>query len=133
MLPKFAEGAMTLDLTCQACDTSFELDASELLDEPRIQCPSCDARAPLAMAEGLSNALDELLGQVARLLPRFGVVFEVDGDDLPPPYDRERGRALASAGDGDADVDLDEDDEPDEDGPDDQPGEEDEGGPDADR
>jgi hypothetical protein len=95
---------MTLDLTCQACDTSFELDLAELLDEPRVQCPSCDAHASIASAEGLSNALDDLLAQVARIKPKFQVVFEVESDDLPPPYDRERTRAAA-----------DEDDEPEED------------------
>ncbi len=84
---------MTLDLTCQSCDSSFELDVAELLDDPRIQCPSCDARAPLPMSEGLSNAIDDLLGQVARLRSKFQVVFEVESDDLPPPYDRERVRA----------------------------------------
>ncbi len=86
---------MTLDLTCQACDNSFELDVAELLDEPRIQCPSCDARAPMNMSEGLSNALDDLLGQVARLRSKFQVVLEVDADDLPPPHDRERAHAAA--------------------------------------
>lgn len=103
---------MTLDLTCQACDSSFELDVAELLDEPRIQCPSCDARAPMPMSEGLSNALDDLLGQVARLKTKFQVVFEVDGDDLPPPYDRERTRV---ASDEDEDEPDEEDVEPDED------------------
>ena len=87
------EERMTLDLTCQACDTSFELDVTELLDEPRIQCPSCDARAPTAVAEGLSNALEELLGHASRLRSRFQTVFELDSDDLPPPFDRERTRA----------------------------------------
>jgi len=96
---------MTLDLTCQACDTSFELDASELLDEPRIQCPSCDARVTVAAAEGFSGALDELFGQVARLRAKFQVVFEVESDDLPPPYDRDR--AVAGSDD---DVELDGDD-----------------------
>ena len=86
---------MTLDLTCQACDTSFELDLAELLDEPRVQCPSCDARAPASVAEGLSDALDELLGRVSRVRSKFQIVFEVDSDDLPPPYDRERARAAA--------------------------------------
>ncbi len=84
---------MTLDLTCQACDTSFEIDLAELLDDPRLQCPSCDARAPVTTVEGLSSALDDLLGQVARLRPKFQLVFEVESDDLPPPYDRERTRA----------------------------------------
>jgi hypothetical protein len=30
---------------------------------------------------------------VARLRPKFQLVFEVESDDLPPPYDRERTRA----------------------------------------
>jgi hypothetical protein len=96
---------MTLDLTCQACDTSFELDATELLDEPRIQCPSCDVRAPLQLSEGLSNAIEDVLGRVARLRGKFQVVFEIDSDDLPPPFDT-GGRRSAAA---------DEDDEDDED------------------
>jgi hypothetical protein len=93
---------MTLDLTCQACDTSFELEPSELFDEPRVQCPSCDARAPVAVAEAFSSALDELLAQVARLRGKFQVVFEVESDDLPPPHDRDRARAAADEDEGDA-------------------------------
>ncbi len=79
---------MTLDLTCQACDTSFELDVSDLLAEPRVQCPSCAARVPRATAEALSSVLDELLGQVSRLRPKFQAILEVESEDLPPPYDR---------------------------------------------
>lgn len=90
---------MTLDLTCQACDTSFELDVAELLDEPRIQCPSCDVRAPLQMSEGLSNALDDMLGRVAKLRGKFQVVFAVDSDDLPPPFDTDRRRAAVAEDD----------------------------------
>ncbi len=99
---------MTIDVTCQACDNSFEIDVAELLDEPRIQCPSCDARAPMPMSEGLSNALDDLLGQVARLRSKFELVFEVESDDLPAPYDRDRPRA-ADDEDDDEDDGLDED------------------------
>ena len=103
---------MTLDFTCQACDTSFELDLTELLDEPRVQCPSCDARAPTTIAEGLSNAMDELLGQVARIRPKFQVGFEVESDDLPPPYDHDRARAAsADDEDGPEEEDLEADDE----------------------
>ncbi len=101
---------MTIDVTCQACDSSFEIDVAELLDDPRLQCPSCDARAPMPMSEGLSNALDDLLGQVARLRSKFQLVFEVESDDLPAPYDRERARAAAED-----DEDEDDDDEDDED------------------
>ncbi len=108
---------MTLDLTCQACDSSFELDVAELLDEPRIQCPSCDARAPLTATEGLSDAVDALLTQVARLRSRFGLVFEVDSDDLPPPYEAgaERRAAAEEDDDEDEDTETDEDEDVDED------------------
>jgi hypothetical protein len=99
---------MTLDLTCQACDSSFELDLAELLDEPRIQCPSCDARAPLPMTEGLSSALDDLLAHVAKLRSKFQVILEVDSDDLPPPYDREHARAVTGDDDESADEEDDE-------------------------
>lgn len=97
---------MTIDVTCQACDNSFEIDVAELLDEPRLQCPSCDARAPKPMSEGLSNALDDLLGQVARLRTKFQLVFEVESDDLPAPYDRDRPRA-ADGDDEDEEDDVD--------------------------
>ena len=101
---------MTIDVTCQACDNSFEIDVAELLDEPRLQCPSCDARAPMPMSEGLSNALDDLLGQVARLRTKFQLVFEVESDDLPAPYDRDRPRAAAAEDDEDEDEEAAEDD-----------------------
>ncbi len=100
---------MTIDVTCQACDSSFEIDVAELLDDPRLQCPSCDARAPMPMSEGLSNALDDLLGQVARLRSKFQLVFEIESDDLPPPYDRERARAAAEEDEEDESTEDDED------------------------
>jgi hypothetical protein len=84
---------MTLALTCQACDTSFELDVAELLDEPRLQCPGCDARASLSVAEGLAGALEDLLGHVARLGSRFALVLELDSEDLPSQLDRRRAAA----------------------------------------
>ena len=97
---------MTLDLTCQACDTSFELDVSDLLAEPRVQCPSCAARVPRATAESLSSVLDELLGQVSRLRPKFQTILEIESEDLPPPYDRPE----ASVEDDEVDEDAAEDD-----------------------
>jgi hypothetical protein len=94
---------MTLDLTCQACDTSFELEAAELLDEPRLQCPSCEARVPRAAAEALSGALEELFSQFSRLQPTFQLIAEVSSEDLPPPYDRERATADDDAEEEDVD------------------------------
>jgi hypothetical protein len=82
---------MTLDLTCQTCDASFEIDVVELLEEPRLQCPGCDALAPLSVAEGLANALEDLLGQAARLGSRFALILQVDSEDLPAQVDRRHG------------------------------------------
>ncbi|MGI5865785.1 MAG: hypothetical protein ACOX6T_27525 [Myxococcales bacterium] len=81
---------MTIDLTCQKCDASFEIDATELIEggEP-IKCPNCDARAPQALAEDFGTALGELVKQTAALSKRFAVSLAVESDDLPPPYDVE--------------------------------------------
>jgi len=84
---------MTIDLTCQACDTSFEVDVTELVDEPRIQCPSCNVRAPASLSEGLASALDEVLGHVARLRRKFQLFLEVDSDDMPSAYEHDRVRS----------------------------------------
>jgi hypothetical protein len=79
---------MTIDLNCQKCDTSFELDAAEIIDSiERLKCPGCDARAPHAAADDLGSALGELCKQVAALRRKFAVSLTVDSDDLPPPYD----------------------------------------------
>jgi hypothetical protein len=99
-LPESAR--MTLDLTCQACDTSFELDVSDLLEEPRVQCPGCDARLPRATAEALSGVLDELLGQVSGIRAKFQLVLEVESEDLPAPYDRPEAQIEDSDVDDDA-------------------------------
>jgi hypothetical protein len=79
---------MTIDLTCQKCDASFELDATELLEgnEP-IKCPNCDAKAPQALVDDLANALGELCKQTAALSKRFSLSLAVESDDLPAPYD----------------------------------------------
>lgn len=95
---------MTLDFTCLECDSAFELDVLEILDESRIQCPSCDARIPRPSVEGLSDALDLLLTHVARIRSKFAVFINIDSDDLPSPYDKERPYG-ASADEDDTDED----------------------------
>lgn len=85
---------MMLDLTCQACDASFEIDLADLFEEPRIQCPSCEARAPRAAVEELANAIDDLGGHLARLRPRFSASVEISSDDLA----HERARPQAAEG-----------------------------------
>jgi hypothetical protein len=95
---------MTLDFTCKACDASFELELSDLLEESRLECPNCEARAPKSSVDGLTGAFDDLFVQLAALRRKFDVVLEVDSEDLPAPYDREGGRSR----DEDADEDDDE-------------------------
>jgi hypothetical protein len=87
---------MTFDLTCQACDASFEAELSDLLDDPKLACPHCEARAPKAAIEGVTTALDELFAQLAILRRKFTVVVEIESDDLPPPHDRDGRRVAAS-------------------------------------
>jgi hypothetical protein len=79
---------MTLDFTCQVCDASFEVDLADLLDEPRVQCPSCEARAPRPLVEGLASALDDLSGHLVRLQPRFVATMEIASEDLAATHER---------------------------------------------
>jgi hypothetical protein len=78
---------MTLDFNCEGCDASFELELAELLDEEKIQCPSCDAKAPREVVTSMTAAMDELFGSLGRLSKKFTVNFAVESDEMPPPYD----------------------------------------------
>jgi hypothetical protein len=100
-----ARDPMTLDFTCQACDATFDVELTELLDEPVVQCPSCEARAPRAAVEGVTGALDDLFAQLAVLRRKFTVVLEVASDELPPVYERQTQRPAV------ADVEEDDEDE----------------------
>lgn len=99
---------MTIELTCQECDASFELDFGDLMEGEPIVCPECGQRAPTSVSEEFANALDDLLARVAELRSRFLVSLSVEADDLPPPYDEE-------PDEDDEDEDEDEDEEEDED------------------
>jgi hypothetical protein len=93
---------MTLDFTCQACDASFEIDLTDLLEEPRIQCPGCDVRAPRQATDNLVSALDDLFTELGGLQRKFTVTFAVESEELPPPYDR-AGRRRAAPDEDDED------------------------------
>jgi hypothetical protein len=114
-LKKNAGPAMTFDVTCQSCDASFETELSELIEDPKLECPHCEARAPKAAVEAVTNALDELFAQLAILRRKFTVILEIESDDLPPPHDRDDRRAAAAVPDEDEDEEDDEEDEDDED------------------
>lgn len=79
---------MTIDLACAKCEASFELEVTELLEEPgSLACPNCEARAPRRKVEALASALDDLLRSVAGLAQSFVVSFAAETDDLPAAYD----------------------------------------------
>jgi hypothetical protein len=84
---------MTFDATCHACDATFEVELSDLLEDSTLECPSCEARAPRAAVDAVTGVLDDLFTQLAVLNRKFTLTFEVDGGDLPAGYEREARRA----------------------------------------
>jgi hypothetical protein len=87
---------MTLDVTCHACDATFEVELADLLEESKLECPSCEARASKTAVDGVTSALDELFTQLSSFRRRFELSFEVESDDLPPVYERDAHRAGAA-------------------------------------
>ena len=106
---------MQLEFQCKKCEDSFAVDFSELVAEPELRCPGCSAKASVEQVEALTGALEELFSAVAAIRKKFTVTGELDGDDLPPPYDEvptgRRGKAPVLEDD-----DEDEEDEDEEDG-----------------
>lgn len=99
---------MTVDLICQRCDGSFEVDFADMLEGEPLQCPNCDNKASTKLSEEFAAALDELMARIAELRPKFELSLAIESDDLPAKF----------AEDGEED-DEDDDDEPDEDDEDD--------------
>lgn len=97
---------MTIDLTCQKCEGSFELDVQELIEgNEKLQCPNCNAKAPSDLAEDFTAALAEMISQTANLAKKFLVSLALETDELPGAEDEDL--------DEDDDEDLDEDDDED--------------------
>jgi predicted Zn finger-like uncharacterized protein len=79
---------MNLTFVCQNCEDSFEVDLAHLSEDGKgVKCPSCGKKLTASETDDLATAVDEVLSQVAALRKRFVVSFDVDGEDLPPPYD----------------------------------------------
>lgn len=90
---------MTFDATCHACDATFEVELSDLLEDSTLECPSCEARASKAAVDGVTGVLDDLFTQLAVLNRKFTLSFEVDAADLPAGYEREGKRAVREEAD----------------------------------
>ncbi len=114
---------MTIDLACAECEASFELDVTELLDEPgNLTCPNCDSKAPRRKVEALAGALDELLKSIAALAGKFTVNLSAETDDLPPSYEpvgQAKRKVVAEEEEEAEDADEDDDDDEEDGGDDD--------------
>jgi predicted Zn finger-like uncharacterized protein len=74
---------VTLDLTCAECETSFEIDAQDLADDPKtLVCSNCDAKAPVRKVEALAAALEDLARAMQDLAPKFGISFTAETGDV---------------------------------------------------
>lgn len=101
---------MNLTFVCQNCDDSFELDFTAFVeDSKKLRCPNCSKKFPAAEMDELATTLDDLLSQVSALRKRVLISFDVDADELPPPYDLDGKRAAAGTDDDDEDEADDED------------------------
>jgi hypothetical protein len=102
---------VTLDLTCSECDTTFEIDAQDLTDDPKtLVCSNCDAKAPARKVEVLAAALEDLARAMQDLAPKFEISITAETAELPTEAPRgARGRKLADDKDEDDDDDEDED------------------------
>jgi hypothetical protein len=106
---------MTLDLTCQKCEGTFEIDAQDLIDgSEKLECPHCNTRAPANVVDDFVAALTEMRAQVAALSKRFTVSTTLESEDLAE-LDADEDEEDEDDDEDDDDEDLDEDDEDDED------------------
>jgi DNA-directed RNA polymerase subunit RPC12/RpoP len=80
---------MTIDFTCQKCDSSFDLEASEIIEGEKIVCPHCDAKAPTNVAEDFAAALGELITQSQALSRKFPLSFSFDSEEAAVAADEE--------------------------------------------
>lgn len=105
---------MTIDLACAECEASFELDVTELLDEPgSLVCPNCDAKAPKRKAEAFASALDDLLRTIAALADKFTLTLSAETEDLPPGFEPASGKRRAHADEDEEEEEADEDEDED--------------------
>ena len=104
---------MTIDFTCQKCESGFEIEAQDLIDgAEKLACPHCNAKAPASMTDDFVAALGEMQAQVAALASRFSVSLAVETEDLE---ELESDDDEEDEGDDEDELDEDSDDDVDED------------------
>jgi hypothetical protein len=103
---------MTIDFTCQKCESSFELDAQDLVDgSEKLVCPHCDAKAPANLVEDFVAALTEMRAQLAALSKRFAVNMALETDELEDEVEEEEESEDEESDEDDDELDFDEDEE----------------------
>jgi DNA-directed RNA polymerase subunit RPC12/RpoP len=107
---------MTIDFTCQKCESSFELDAQDLIDgTEKLVCPHCDSKAPATLSEDFVSALSEMRAQTAALAKKFSVNLAIETEEVEDEADEDEDLEEDEDEDVDYDEDEDEDVEDDED------------------
>ena len=104
---------MTIDFTCQKCESSFELDAQDLIDgTEKLVCPHCDNKAPATLSEDFVSALAEMRAQTAALAKKFSVALAIETEDVEEEADEDEDEDLEEDDD-EEDLDYDEDEDED--------------------
>ncbi|MGZ3460165.1 MAG: hypothetical protein ACXU86_16885 [Archangium sp.] len=104
---------MTIDLTCQKCEGTFELDAQDLIDgTEKLVCPHCGQKAATNIQEDFVSALTEMRTQVAALGKRFTVSMSLETEELEDELDEDEETDEDEESDDD-ELDFDEDEESD--------------------
>ncbi|HLL52439.1 MAG TPA: hypothetical protein VK447_02775 [Myxococcaceae bacterium] len=103
---------MTIDFTCQKCESSFELDAQDLVDgSEKLVCPHCDAKAPANLVEDFVAAFTEMRAQLAALSKRFAVNMALETDEIEDEVEEEEESDDEESDEDDDELDFDEDEE----------------------
>ena len=101
---------MNIDLTCQKCEGTFELDAQDLIDgTEKLACPHCSVKAPSNIHEDFVAALTEMRIQVAALSKRFSVSMSLETEDLEDELDEDETPDKDEEESDDEELDFDED------------------------
>jgi hypothetical protein len=102
---------MTIDFTCQKCESNFEIEAQDLIDgTEKLICPECEAKAPATVVDDFAAALTELRSQVAALSKKFSVNIAIETEEVEDELE-----ASEEDEDKDYEEDDEEDDEPEDD------------------
>ena len=101
---------MTIDLTCQKCEGTFELDAQDLIEgTEKLVCPHCGQKAPSNLQEDFVSALTEMRTQVAAIGKRFTVSMSLETEEFEDELDEDEEPDEDEESDEELDFDEDED------------------------